>query len=73
MSLTPKQLAIEIIEGSFGDDLERTEKLFAHLTHAEMRAIHGNSGKTCQEVLDGYRKERAEIVAALEWVKKQPD
>ena len=71
--MIPKQKAIQIIEGSFGDDLERMEKLVSHLTCAEMRSMHGNSGKTYQEVLDGYRKERAEIVAALEWVKKQPD
>ena len=71
--MTPKQKAIQIIKGSFGDDLERMERLVSRLTRAEMRSIHGNSGKTYQEVLDGYRKERAEIEAALEWVKKQPD
>ena len=71
--MTPKQKAIEIIEGSFGDDLERIEKLLSHLTPIELKGIHGNSNKTHQEMLDQYRKERAEHIAALEWVKRQPD
>ena len=71
--MTPKQKAIEIIEGSFGDDLERAEKLFAHFSPAEMKGMHCNSGKTRQQVLDDWRIERVNRIAALNWVRQQPD
>ena len=64
-----KLRAISIILGSFGDDLERAKAAFRGYTPEEMQKEYGASGRTCQEILDGYKKDRAEREAVLEWVK----
>lgn len=68
--MTPKETAIAIIESSFGDDLERATDAFANYTDKEMQQLYGQSGMTCQQILDGYKRDRAEREAALEWAKQ---
>lgn len=69
--MTPKERAIQIIEGSFGDDLERAIKFFKHFTPDEMKELHGESGKTRQQIIDGFIKDREERIEALLWVRQQ--
>ena len=69
--MTPKEKAIQIIQNAIGDDLERATRAFAYHTPSMLQAEYGQSGRTCIEVLEGYQKDRAEVVAALNWVKEQ--
>ena len=56
------------------DSLERAELEFCGLTAEQMAVQHGASGRTRQQVLDGYRAARAlylEAVAYLEGLIEQ--
>ena len=41
-----------------GDDLERAECAFRGMSEKELDQQYGQSGNTCREILDGYRKKR---------------
>lgn len=55
-----------IVEWACGDDLERAEMAFRNLSPRQMQEEYGNSGLTCQAILDDYRRERARWQAAKE-------
>jgi hypothetical protein len=63
-----KQVAISIVRGSFGDDLERARSAFAGCTPQEMLAQHGKSRKTRQQLLDNYQHDRDQKKAVLAWL-----
>ncbi len=46
------------------DNLERAERAFGNRTHDGMQEQYGFSGETCQQILKGYRQDRAEWQAA---------
>ncbi len=71
--MTPKQKALKILRASRGDDLERAEVCFKGKSEEEMNEKCGLSDRTCKELLDGYRAERAERDAAIAWVEKQEE
>lgn len=61
MPLTDQQVAARIrdaVNGALGDDLERAEWAFKNRTPEQMGQQYGESGRTCQEILDGYRQRR---------------
>lgn len=44
-----------------GDDLYRAQLTFRTYTPTQMKQPWGASGKTCQELLDGYREQEQHI------------
>ena len=63
----PKQVILDALHRYGGDDLERAEMAFRHLSKEQLNQEHGQSGKTCQEILDGYKKHRSEVKNAILW------
>lgn len=53
-----------------GDDLERAEHAFRFLGQEEMQKQYGQSGQTCQQILDGYRDGRARHNEIADWLTK---
>lgn len=47
-----------------GDDLERAVTAFRHLSQEQLDGPYGQSGVSCREILDGYRKSRVTHQAA---------
>lgn len=66
--VSPKEFCIRIVRGSFGDDLERAKAAFRNHTPDDMRRQYGQSGQTCQQIVDGYQADRDERQAALDWL-----
>lgn len=66
--LTKKQ-NIEYIKRAMksfkGDDLERCELAFSHMSSTELDQQYGKSGKTCREIREGYRSERRKWESAM--------
>jgi len=71
--MTPKQKAISILKSTMGDDAYRARMSFAGCTPEQMKQQYGESGKTRQEILDGYEKSEAEHQAAIDWAERQPE
>ena len=51
-----------------GDNLERARVAFRGRSPGEMEEQYGESGRTCQQILDGYVRERALATVAMKWV-----
>ena len=62
-----KEVILAALRNLDGDDLERAEIAFKNYTPEQLNKEYGQSGKTCKEILDGYRKHRAEIKNAIMW------
>lgn len=69
--MSVKAKIISILEQSKGDDLYRAQLAFRNHTPAEMQYQYGQSGKTCQEILDGYKRHNDEIDSLIHWVNEQ--
>lgn len=69
--MTPKEKAIAILEATKVDNACRARMTFRGRTPEQMQELYGQSGETCQAILDGYEKEEREHLAAIEWVKAQ--
>ena len=65
----PKEVILDALNQYRGDDLERAEIAFLDLSDIELNKEYGASGKTCREILAGYRKHRAEVNNAAQWLK----
>ncbi len=68
---TPKQLAERLrnlVRSTEGDDFGRARRTFAHCSPEEMQEQWGQSGRTRQQVLDGYTEARAEQLALQHYV-----
>lgn len=65
--LTTQQLykIQKLIKDSQGDDLERAHAAFRGLSSPQMEMLYGQSGKTRQQILDGYREQRKEDIELL--------
>lgn len=66
-----QELAIQALNNAKGDDLYRAQMAFAGLGDAEMNQLHGLSGQTKREILDGYHQHERKINSAIDWVAKQ--
>lgn len=64
-----KSLVLRAMEGFKSDDLERATAAFRGKTADQMQEQHGLSGRTRQEVLDGYRASREEWKTAMRELK----
>lgn len=64
--MTPEQKLIRIVENARGDDLERATMAFGRMSEAELDQMWGQSGKTCREVFEEYRRERELYLQAKE-------
>lgn len=65
----PKEVILWALENAMGDDLERAEIAFKNYTPEQMATEYGQSGKTCQQILDGYRAHREEVENAILWAR----
>ncbi len=53
--------------GEAEDNLIRCERAFRNYTFTQMKEKYGQSGLTCEEVLDGYRRNVADNRGALRY------
>ena len=53
-----------------GDDYERAKAAFRDMTPSEMQEQYGFSGKTRQQILDGYREHVENVQAAINWMER---
>ena len=60
-----KSLILEALHQYAGDNLERAECAWGGLNQEEMQMQHGQSGRTRQETIDGYRSHRKEVDEAI--------
>lgn len=68
--MTNGERLIRMVERDFGDDLERAEAAFRGLTPPELQQEYGQSGHTCQQILDQYREDRRVHQRLLEYTKR---
>ena len=71
--MTAKEKLIRIVEEAKGDDLERAEHAFRGMTKDQLSEPYGHSGSTCGQILDGYRRERADWKRAYALAKAVPE
>ena len=57
-----KEIILRALQKERGDDPERAERSFGD---TDLTVQHGQSGKTRQQILDEYRKNRKEIDIAM--------
>lgn len=69
MTTSQKGEIIAILENAKGDDFDRARHAFAFMNPREMQMPHGESGKTREQVLEGYRRHNAKIDSLIEAVK----
>lgn len=53
------------------NNLFRARRSFAGMTDKELEAPYGQSGKSCQEVLDGYINQLTDLQLQLDWVRSR--
>ena len=70
MCLTVKQFVLDCIKQRRGDDLYRAQCAFKNCTSEEMNQELGQSGRTRQQVLDGYIAHNQECDAAIKAVER---
>lgn len=56
---------------SDGDDLERANRAFSHLSKEELDREHGCSGRTRREVWNDCKSARRKHVAAVQWLHRK--
>lgn len=64
MSPETKKIILAALDRYRGDDFERASHAFRGLSPDAMQRQYGQSGRTCQEILDGYRRHVEAIAAA---------
>lgn len=69
--MTPetKRIVLCALEYYIGDDVFRARAAFKGLSHAEMQMEHGQSGRTRQQILDGYTEHYDAVHKAIQEVK----
>ena len=58
--MMPTEVLRRAMDQYKGDNLERARHAFRGMTPEQMREQHGHSGKTRQQILDGYIEDRHE-------------
>ena len=59
--------------GNANDNAYRAQRAFSSYTSEQMDAEYGQGGFTPRQLLAGYGERLESILAAIEWVKAQPD
>lgn len=65
-----KAFILDCIEARRGDDLYRTQSAFRHCSPEEMSQQYEKSGRTRQQIIDGYKIREEKCNAARELVKR---
>jgi hypothetical protein len=66
-----KEQVLEIVKAALSntqDNLHRAEAHYKNRTAKGMLLEHGNSGRTCADVLGGYQDREAELERCVKWV-----
>ncbi len=66
-----QKLAIQALQNMKGDDLYRAQLTFKGKTPEQMREQYGQSGKTCQMILNDYQEHNNKCDAAIAWIVQQ--
>lgn len=69
MTKETKRMVLDGLSRLRGDDYERAERAFRQFTPTEMADMHGESGQTRQQILNGYRDHVKAVEAAVTEVK----
>jgi hypothetical protein len=70
MGMTPDQCRDFVLRHFYDDDsLERAEAAFRSRSPEDMQKQYGQSGRTCQQILDEYRAARKLYDEATAWLK----
>lgn len=70
MCETIKTFVVQCIKQAKGDDLHRAKSAFKNFTHQKMNEEYGQSGKTPQQIIDGYKAHEQKCNAAIEAVER---
>jgi uncharacterized protein YkwD len=54
------------------DNLNRAKANFRDKTFTQMQEKFGLSGRTCQEILDGYQEQVDAVKAVIDWLNSVP-
>lgn len=65
MTRNTRAVVLRALQQYRGDDLERAEAAFRHYTAQQLASEYGQSGRTCQQILDEYRDHVARVEAAV--------
>lgn len=66
-----KQTMLNALRGYRGDDLYRAKAAFRNLSEEQMQEQYGQSGKTRQEIIEGYQAHETRCDEAQEWIDGQ--
>lgn len=64
-----RQIAINALEFTKGDDLHRARLRFGSMTEEELDKEYGQSGRTYRQILREYEEHEEKINKAIEWLK----
>lgn len=67
---SPREVILVALNNYGSDDLERAEMAFKYYSQEQLNKEYCHSGKTCREILDGYRVHRQEVENAIRNVKE---
>lgn len=67
-----KDYILNAVRQRTGDDLERANRAFGRMTDAQLDQQYGESGKTCREIWQTYKDERAINLLAIAAVERMP-
>lgn len=56
MTARSKEVILRAMQNAEGDDLERATAAFRGRTPEQMQQQYGQSGSTCAQIIDGYRR-----------------
>lgn len=64
-----RQMAIKALENQKGDDFYRAKMAFRNKTPEQMQQEYGQSGESCQSILDRVQMRDEKIDRAIAWLK----
>ena len=70
MTKETKQIVLNALTNARGDDYYRAKRAFNGYTKKRMQTLYGQSGETCQAILDDYKRYHDRITAAIKEIKK---
>lgn len=66
-----KDKVLQIVKNALGgaeDNLYRANMQFGHMGHEQLKEEYGQSGRTCGDIMQGYRDSHDELKQCLAWV-----
>lgn len=65
MTAQTKTVILKALDQYRGDNFERASAAFRGKSPDQMKQLYGQSGETCQQILDGYKQHVDAIEAAI--------